>query len=472
MFSNKIERERIAYRSAYPQKKQPLLTLWYDVKIAFKAFLAVPTVIVLSFILLAILSAYLDQVSYTNVPWLHDLRLQMESVVFVNPEATGTFLAAVAGSLMTVTSIILSLVLLALQQSASSLTSQVYDQFMRRRINQVAIGFFIGLSLYALIILSMIGGRFNPVISVAIAFLGTGVALFLLPTLIYAVTQQIRSGNIIRSISELTASARDQQAGLLERTQRAPRSDLPSVTVVRADSVGFVDRVDLGPLESVLDQEANVEVVLLVSIGDYVTSGEPVADVRGEELSQERRNEIVEAAREALVLVPARNILHDPGYGLEQLGNIGWTAISPAKSSPAPALGVIKTLRRLFNQLKLEPEDEAEEEELPVVYRDDVMSDLFDIFESLAVSASESRQHQSVREIVHALAVMATVAEGELRERLVKVTRVILATLSAHVVTSSLSDSLLELKKATESMGESALSKEIEEAHRAALDVV
>lgn len=472
MFWNKIERERIAYRSAYPEKEQPLLTLWYDVKIAFRAFLAVPTVIVLSFILLAVLSAYLDQVSYTNVPWLHDLRLQMESVVFVNPEATGTFLAAVAGSLMTVTSIILSLVLLALQQSASSLTSQVYDQFMRRRINQVAIGFFIGLSLYALIILSMIGGRFNPVISVAIAFLGTGVALFLLPTLIYAVTQQIRSGNIIRSIAELTASARSQQAGLLERTHRAPRTDLPSVTVVRAESVGFVDRVDLGPLESVPDQEESVEVVLLVSIGDYVTAGEPVADVRGEDLSQERRSEIVEAAREALVLVPARNILHDPGYGLEQLGNIGWTAISPAKSSPAPALGVIKTLRRLFDQLKVEPEGEAEGEKLPVVYRDDVMSDLFDIFESLAVSASASRQHQSVREIVHALAVMATVAEGEVRDRVIKVTRVILATLNAHVVTSSLSDSLLELKKATDSMGQPALSKEIEEAHRAALDVV
>ncbi|MFW6084081.1 MAG: DUF2254 family protein, partial [Gemmatimonadota bacterium] len=395
----------------------------------------------------------------------------MESVVFVDPDATGTFLAAVAGSLMTITSIILSLVLLALQQSASSLTSQVYDQFMRRRINQVAIGFFLGLSLYSLIILSMIGGRFNPVISVAIAFLCTGMALFLLPTLIYAVTQQIRSGNIISSIASLTVSARSRQAELLRGTRRAPTADLRSLALARADSAGFVDRIDLGRLEKLLDGEEGVEVVLLVSVGDYVTAGEPIADLRGSEPPGDVPEDLDEAVREALVLVPARNILHDPRYGLEQLGNIGWTAISTAKSSPAPALEVIKALRRLFNDLRFEPEEGTTSDGLRVVYRDDVMRDIFDTFESLAVSASESRQHQSVREIVHALSVIASVAEGHSRERIAKVTRVILATLNAHVLTTGLSDSLLELKRATDSMGETELSREIEDAHRAALDV-
>lgn len=52
-----------------------------------------------------------ERIAYRSVPWLHDIRPQMESVVFVNPEATGTFLAAVAGSLMTVTSILPSLML-------------------------------------------------------------------------------------------------------------------------------------------------------------------------------------------------------------------------------------------------------------------------------------------------------------------------------------------------------------------------
>jgi uncharacterized membrane protein len=41
--------------------------------------------------------------------------------------------------------------LVAIQQSASSLTAQVFDQFLRRRTNQFYFGFFVGLGAYSLL---------------------------------------------------------------------------------------------------------------------------------------------------------------------------------------------------------------------------------------------------------------------------------------------------------------------------------
>ena len=56
---------------------------------------------------------------------------------------------------MTVASITISLLLLALQQSAANMTTQILDQFLRRRINQAYFGFFVGLALYSLVTLTL-----------------------------------------------------------------------------------------------------------------------------------------------------------------------------------------------------------------------------------------------------------------------------------------------------------------------------
>ncbi|MDQ3518913.1 MAG: DUF2254 domain-containing protein, partial [Gemmatimonadota bacterium] len=67
---------------------------------------------------------------------------------FIDAETTSNLLAAIAAGIITVTSITISLLLLAVQQGAGSMTTAVFDQFMRRRVNQTYFGFFIGLALY------------------------------------------------------------------------------------------------------------------------------------------------------------------------------------------------------------------------------------------------------------------------------------------------------------------------------------
>jgi uncharacterized membrane protein len=88
----------------------------------------------------------------------------LQTRIFADAKATSDLLGTIASSIITVTSITISVLLLAVQQAAGSLTHQVFDQFLRRRQNQFHFGFFVGLALYTLVTLATVGESFNPVL--------------------------------------------------------------------------------------------------------------------------------------------------------------------------------------------------------------------------------------------------------------------------------------------------------------------
>ncbi len=93
-------------------------------------------------------------------------------------------MGTVATEVITITSITFSLLLLALQQSAGSLSHQVFDQFLQWRLNQLYFGFVIGMAFYALIILATVDPPFNPFLGATLALILASVALYVLLLLI------------------------------------------------------------------------------------------------------------------------------------------------------------------------------------------------------------------------------------------------------------------------------------------------
>ena len=137
-----------------------IFDLWDEIRRAFAEFLGTPTVVIVAFLLVAAGSYSLDQ---TEIAGFQALRGVLRRHVFADSKATSDLLGTIAGGIITVTSIIISLLLVALQQSAASLTHQVFDQFLRRRVNQFYFGFFVGLALFALVTLATVTESFNPV---------------------------------------------------------------------------------------------------------------------------------------------------------------------------------------------------------------------------------------------------------------------------------------------------------------------
>lgn len=408
---------------------------------AFTEFLTIPAIIVGGFLLLAALTYWLDgaRAGTGEVAGLFGTQL------FSDPDTARTLLETIATGIITVTSITFSLLLIAVQQSAAALSSQVFDQFLLRRTNQFYFGFFLGLSLYALVILASVTPAHNPVIGVTLAFLMTIAALCMLVLLIYQTIDQMRPVVVIGAIRRHALEARERQLDLIASTRRAPLGARPVAALVTAADSGFLCGIDVDALSAVASESGgDTEIVIAISIGDYVSFGDTLAVIRSEGPVQ--AGDFDERVRGAVHLEHQRDVTTDPAFGIVQLTTIGWTSISTAMSNPNPGLLACNSLRDLLARwIASDGEalaEERPEERAPVVYKDNVIEQLIGGFESLVVSASESMQHQSAAEIYRALALLFPRLPRSLEDSVEALLLRSLPALGDHVMTGDLDAAL------------------------------
>ncbi|NJN18952.1 MAG: DUF2254 domain-containing protein [Oscillochloris sp.] len=174
---------------------------WKALWVAYAEFLGVPSLIILGFIVLSGVTLALD---WFGVPLFGISQQRIIRFLFGSADATSNLLGSTASSVITVASITFSLLLLAVQQSATSLSGQVIDQFLRRRVNQVIFSFFIGTALITLIVLSSVNEAFVPVFSTMLVLLCTFVSFYLILVMFYVTIDQLRSVKIVSAIHDLT----------------------------------------------------------------------------------------------------------------------------------------------------------------------------------------------------------------------------------------------------------------------------
>lgn len=421
---------------------------------AFREFLALPSLIII-LSLLAAVGAYLFERS--QITLYSPLRDFLQARIFIDAQATSELLGTIAGGIITVTSITVTLMLLILQQTATTLSTQVFDQFLRRRSNQIYFGFFIGLALYTLVTLATVDEPFNPILAAALAFVMTVIALYLLIILFYSTIHQMRPPVIIQAIHDHTLSAREHQLELIQRTRREQAYDAPIAHQVFSQADGFVTHINLNPLaDLVKEADRACEVVLTVSVGSYVATHDLIAIIKLTELNGIEKLE--KMARDAVYLERSRDIDVDPSYGIVQLENIGWTVTSTAKSNPNPGLQVIYSLRDLLVRWAAEEPVPMRDDPLPVVYNDQLLADLLSAFESLAVVASESGEHQVLTEILNSFATQYQRLPEPWLPQIEETLARISPTLERHVLTYNLEKAALRLIEAVEASGSPRLA--------------
>lgn len=425
-----------------------LFDFYASVRRAFAEFLAVPTLVILSFLLLAGISSAIDR---ATLAWLEPVGSFLRSWIYTDAQAMSDLLGTIATGLITVTSITISILLLALQQTASNMTTEVFDQFLRRRHNQFYFGFFVGLSLYSLIILVTVDEPFKPVFGATLAILLTIVALYLLIVLLYTTINQMRPVEILETIHDHTLAAQERHTRLLRRTRRSPLLSDAVCVPVTARQHGFVNDLHLDALVAAIQDarggaQIEVEVVFHVAIGTYVVIGDQIATVRAENIKAAQQ--VAEAIEAKVILRRQRDITIDPAYGISQLTDIAWSSISSAKADPAPGLLAVHGLRNLLahwvndhaNHLQ-----EQDDEPLAVVYHSDTFEQLLNAFEALAVISSESMQYQIYAEVVNALTMMFDRLPAAQQQRVEDLILRILSALGDHVLTYELDRSLTTL---------------------------
>src|SRR5687767_12169889 len=339
------------------------------VRRAFSEFLLVPSCLIAGFLLLSAVTFVLDRGDHA---WLEPLKEFLHSSFLIEEQATRDLLGTIASGLITITSITISLLLIALQQSASALTHQAYDQFLRNWQNQVYFGIFVGLSLYTLVTLGTVG-PLNPVIGAGVALLSTIVALYLLLVLFYTTVDQMRPVVIIEAIHDHVLAARERQLPLLRATRRTPRLPAAGGVPVTAVSHGFVTGIDVPAIrEAVRATGGDAEVVMRVTLGAYVVFGQELAEVRAS-----RRDDAIAVGgilEDAIAREGKRDIGSDPLDGIEELETIGWTSISTAQSDPDAGVLTIYGLRDIL--ARWAGAAQTLDEAAVLVYEDDVLARL------------------------------------------------------------------------------------------------
>jgi uncharacterized membrane protein len=228
---------------------------------ALREFAAVPLLVILLFLILAVASILIDQ---SHIDLLVTMRHGLEH--FVGRQAATNTLQAIATGLITVTSITFSVLLLAVQQTASTLSPMVFDQFMRRRSNQAYFGVFLGLSLYAYVVLVAVRKNTPPVLGAGLATLLTAAALVCLLMLVYSTVDQMRPANVLRQIHDRALLGRRHEQDLIRHTRREEQSRHPVSATYHAKTTGYAVGIDLNRLAAALDQIPSAEIRLWIPL--------------------------------------------------------------------------------------------------------------------------------------------------------------------------------------------------------------
>ena len=283
----------------------------------------------------------------------------------VGAEGSRQLLATIAGSMITVASLVFSMTLVTLTLASSQLGPRLIARFMRDRVNQVVLGTFLATFVYALLILQSVTDngdqRFVPHFAVLVALLLTLVSLGWLIYFIHHVADSIQADSVIAEIGRELCRAVQRRFPDLERIRPLPletpfldRLAAPAGVVAGRKS-GYVQAIDAGAL---LRSASSHGLVIQVEArpGDFVLKGAPLLLVWPRERLSEKLAEELDGP---VVVGPKRTSTQDIDFTISALVEIALRALSPGINDPRTAIACIDRLTEGLVEMIQLPEPPA-----------------------------------------------------------------------------------------------------------------
>jgi len=239
--------------------------------------------------------------------------------------AVQTILTAASTSLVTLTSVVLSLTLVAVQLAMGQFSPRIVRAILHDRRSQLAVGLFIGTFAYSMTVLRKIngngsGGGTLPGLAVIVDYGLILSAIVVLVLYVHHTAQSIRAGGMIGWVADVT---RDE----IDRLYPAAPALEADPSVVAAPDYGIVTKLPHRVLVKIAER-ADCVLELVPAMGDFVPRGGPLFRVRGAgSLSEPDRS----AAALSVILERERTHEFEPAFGLRKLVDV---AIRSIYSSP------------------------------------------------------------------------------------------------------------------------------------------
>jgi uncharacterized membrane protein len=277
-------------------------------------------------------------------------------------------LFAIAGTTLSVLSVVFSLTVVVLQIASAQFTPRVMRTLTGDRGTQVVLGVFFGAFTYALLVLRAVrspgedggGAGFVPVTAVTVAIV---LALVSIAFMIYYINHVARSVQVAVIIQRVTDDTEvllaEPLAGATHHHPAANAADVKMPdgpgTVILTHEDGYLQAVDAAALLTAA-QAGNLVVRTEALVGSFLLADAPLATVwAGEVLTTPG----ADAIRAAFVLGPERTRQQDAELGLRQLADIAARALSPAINDPTTATMCIDRLGQLLVRAASRPDNEV-----------------------------------------------------------------------------------------------------------------
>jgi uncharacterized membrane protein len=271
--------------------------------------------------------------------------------VFIGPQGARTLLNTIAGSMITVASLVFSLTLIALTMAASNLGPRIIHHFMRDRATQLSLGIFLATFVFTILTLLTVretkGAAFVPYVSLLLA---VGLVILSFGWLIFFVNRvahQLQADNVVAFVAaemeESMAEVLKEGGSDLDPEEEAATpedADSDKAQAIKANATGYVQAVNAGRLVT-RAAECEAKVQLLRRPGDFVVKGERL----GIAVPTRRLDDgAIDAFRAQIAIGRQRTIGQDLEFAILQMVDVATRALSPGVNDQNTAVAAVDRL--------------------------------------------------------------------------------------------------------------------------------
>jgi uncharacterized membrane protein len=267
-----------------------------------------------------------------------------------DPQVAQEILTVIAGSIMTVVSIVFAILLMTLTLASTQFSPRILISFVRDKGTQWTLGMFLGTFCYCMAALPAaraLPTPFVPVVTVSGAMLLALVAVGWLVFFIHHISQAISVNHIVDRIARETEQVIDELMPHPRPRFETAGQPMPSHaadTPVLNQRSGYIRVIDTTRLLE-LAKLWRIRIRVERAVGAFTPAGVPLLMVSHEDrISPLRAVELLGA----FDIGPTRTLQQDVEFGVIQIVDIALRAISPAVNDPSTAISCIDQLSRVL----------------------------------------------------------------------------------------------------------------------------
>jgi uncharacterized membrane protein len=213
-----------------------------------------------------------------SVDRAHDGRL-IPRALTGGPDAALEILGTVAGSMVSLTALVLTVILVVVQLAMGQFSPRIVASILQDKPSQLAIGTFVGTFAHAMLALSQVstaeGDEFVPGVAIVVAFVLIIVSIMVLVLYVNHIGRRLRAASLIETVGAQMRRKLDElypdhlpNEREVHGTLAAPRSGV----LIHIDHARLIE----------LARRADVALVVLPALGDFVCAGAPLVRIDGE----------------------------------------------------------------------------------------------------------------------------------------------------------------------------------------------